>query len=263
MPRRKPTPTPGPFLLHAELLPDRVAHPDRFPYTLPAVRGLGRLAFHPKVTFFVGENGSGKSTVLEAMAVGLGLNPEGGSRNFNFNTHASHSRLDEALRVAKSHRHPADSYFLRAESYFNVASEIERLDKDPHGGGRIIDAYGGRSLHEQSHGESFFALFRNRFRGCGLYLLDEPEAALSPTRQLQFLATLHDYCGRGSQFVIATHSPLILAYPDATIFRFGPEGIAPVAYTETEHYLVTRGFLANPERALRELFGTDGEPVVS
>jgi len=250
MARRKPTPTPGPFLLHAEVLPERVAHPDRFPYTLPAVRGLGRLAFHPKVTFFVGENGSGKSTVLEALAVGLGLNPEGGSHNFNFATRASHSRLDEALRVAKSHRHPADSYFLRAESFFTVATEIERLG--------VIGGYGGRSLHEQSHGESFFALFQHRFGGCGLYLLDEPEAALSPTRQLQFLATLHDYCARGSQFVIATHSPLILAYPDATIFRFGAEGVAPVAYTETEHYLVTRGFLANPERALRELFG--GEP---
>lgn len=253
MPRRKPTPTPGPFLLHAELIPDRVAHPDRFPYTLPAVRGLGRLAFHPKVTFFVGENGSGKSTVLEALAVGLGLNPEGGSRNFNFRTRASHSRLDEALRVAKSHRAAADSFFLRAESYFNVATEIERLDEGP--GNKIIDSYGGKSLHEQSHGESFFALFRHRFRGCGLYLLDEPEAALSPTRQLHFLATLHDYCRRGSQFVIATHSPLILAYPAATIYRFGPDGVAPVAYTETEHFLVTRGFLANPERTLRELLG--------
>ncbi|HEX4613643.1 MAG TPA: AAA family ATPase, partial [Urbifossiella sp.] len=236
MPRRKPTPTPGPFLLHVELLPDRVTQPDRFPYTLPAVRGLGSLAFHPKVTFFVGENGSGKSTVLEALAVGIGLNPEGGSRNFNFATRASHSRLDEALRVAKTHRQAADSYFLRAESYFNVATEIERLDKDG-GGPPIIDSYGGVPLHEQSHGESFFALFRHRFRPCGLYLLDEPEAALSPTRQLQFLATLHAYCRQGSQFVIATHSPIILAYPDATIYRFGPDGLNPVAYTETEHYL--------------------------
>jgi predicted ATPase len=257
MPRRKPTPTPGPFLLHAELLPERVTHPDRYPYTLPAVRGLGKLAFHPKVTFFVGENGSGKSTVLEALAAGIGLNPEGGSRNFNFATRASHSRLDEALRVAKSHCQAADSYFLRAESYFNVATEIERLDRDG-GGPPIISYYGGVSLHEQSHGESFFALFRHRLRGCGLYLLDEPEAALSPTRQLQFLATLHDYCKRGSQFVIATHSPLILAYPDAVIYQFGPDGPRPVAYTETEHYLVTRGFLANPTRTLRELFG-EGE----
>ncbi|MFO0799959.1 MAG: AAA family ATPase [Gemmataceae bacterium] len=257
MPRRKPTPTPGPFLLHAELLPERVVHPDRYPYTLPAVRGLGRLAFHPKVTFFVGENGSGKSTMLEALAVSLGLNPEGGSRNFNFQTRASHSGLEAALRVAKSHRHPADSYFLRAESYFNVATDIERMDRIPSNAPPLILSYGGVSLHEQSHGESFFALFRHRFGGCGLYLLDEPEAALSPTRQLQFLATLHDYCGRGSQFVVATHSPIILAYPDATIYRFGSEGVAPVAYTETEHYLVTRGFLGNPERSLRELFGGD------
>ena len=130
MPRRKPSPTPGPFLLHAELVAERVPRPDRFPYPLPAVRGLGRLAFHPKVTFFVGENGSGKSTVLEALAVAVGLNPEGGSRNFKFATRASHSRLDEALRVARSHRQPAASYFLRAESYYNVATEIERLDED-------------------------------------------------------------------------------------------------------------------------------------
>jgi predicted ATPase len=262
MPRRKPAPSPGPFVLHAEVIAERVAHPDRYPHTLPAVRGLGRLAFHPKVTFFVGENGSGKSTVLEALAVGLGLNPEGGSRNFNFATRASHSRLDEALRIARSHRHPTDSYFLRAESYFNVASEIERMDRIRSNSPPIIKSYGGVSLHEQSHGESFFALFRNRFGGCGLYLLDEPEAALSPTRQLQFLATLHDYCRRGSQFVIATHSPIILAYPDATIYRFGADGVNAVAYTETEHYLVTRGFLANPARTLRELFG-EGDPLAT
>ena len=258
MARKRPS-TPGPYLVRLELLRERIPDARRFPYSLPAVRHLTTLAFHPKVTFLVGENGSGKSTLLEAVAVACGLNPEGGSRNFNFNTRASHSRLDEALRIARSHRHPADSYFLRAESYFNVATEIERLDEGPNG--ELIQRYyGGRSLHEQSHGESFFALFRHRFRGCGLYLLDEPEAALSPTRQLQFLAVLHDYCRRGSQFVIATHSPLILAYPDATIYRFGTEGIAPVAYTETEHFLVTRGFLANPARSLRELFGENEGP---
>ena len=137
-----------------------------------------------------------------------------------------------------------------------MASEIERLDKDPEfdpsyiKGPRIIDAYGGTSLHEQSHGESFFALFRNRFRENGLYLMDEPEAALSPKRQLEFLALLHDYCTRGCQFVIATHSPIIMAYPDSVIYVFGNEGIRQVPYTETEHYLVTRGFLSNPQRTL-------------
>jgi predicted ATPase len=249
---RKRKSTPGPYLIHLELLRDRIPDPDRFPYNLPAVRELTTLPFHPKVTFLVGENGSGKSTLLEAVAVTCGLNPEGGSRNFNFATGASHSPLDECVRLSKAIATPGDSYFLRAESFYNVASEIERLDREP-GGPPIIGAYGGKSLHEQSHGESFFALFRNRFRHHGLYLMDEPEAALSPKRQLQFLALLHDYVQRGGQFVIATHSPIIMAYPDARIYLLDGEGIREVAYTETEHYLVTRGFLSSPQRSLAVL----------
>lgn len=256
MGRRKAKSSPGPYLLHAKLLPERVVAPDQLPYCLPSIRNLGTLLFHPKVTFFVGENGSGKSTLLEAIAVEIGLNPEGGSRNFNFATRASHSRLDEALRLAKSIAISRDSYFLRAESFYNVASEIERLDKEP-GGAPIMGAYGGRSLHEQSHGESFFALFQNRFRDNGLYLLDEPEAALSPSKQLEFLALLHDYCARGCQFVIATHSPIIMAYPEAVIYVFGNEGIRQVPYAETEHYLVTRGFLSNPQRSMAVLFADE------
>jgi predicted ATPase len=246
MARRKRPPSPGPYLLHAELLRDRITNARKFPYCLPAVRGLDGLPFHPRVTFFVGENGSGKSTLLEAIAVGCGLNPEGGSRHFNFATRPSHSMLDGALRLAKSHRVASDSYFLRAESFYNVATEIEQI-------GGILNAYGGVSLHEQSHGESFFALFQHRFRGCGLYLMDEPEAALSPKRQLQFLAILHDYCTRGSQFVIATHSPIIMAYPDAWIYVFEQKGIRQVPYTETEHFLVTRGFLSSPKKSLEVL----------
>ena len=253
---RKVKSGPGPYLLHLELLRDRVPDAGRFPYCLPAVRGLTTLPFHPKVTFLVGENGAGKSTLLEAVAVGCGLNPEGGSRNFNFATRASHSALGDCLRLARTLTRPADSYFLRAESFYNVASEIERLDKEP-GGGRVIDAYGGTSLHEQSHGESFFALFRHRFRANGLYLLDEPEAALSPTRQLEFLALLHGYVKAGGQFVIATHSPMILAYPDARIYRLDAAGVREVAYTDTDHYRVTRGFLSNPGRTLRDLFGDE------
>lgn len=259
MARKKRPNDPGPYLVHLELLRDRIPDTSRFPYTLPAIRGLTRLPFHPKVTFLVGENGSGKSTLLEALAVACGLNPEGGSRNFNFATRASHSQLDEALRLARTPALPPDSYFLRAESYFNVATEIERLDSDTDerltGGGPIIDAYGGKSLHEQSHGESFFALFRHRFRGRGLYLLDEPEAALSPKRQLQFLAILHEYVLDGGQFMIATHSPIIMAYPDARIYQLDDDGIREVAYTDTEHYLLTRRFLGNPQRSLAELFG--------
>jgi predicted ATPase len=205
------------------------------------------------VTFLVGENGTGKSTLLEALAVGSGLNPEGGSRNFRFATRASHSRLDECLRLARAPAVPGDSYFLRAESFYNVATEIERLDSEP-GGPKIIGAYGGVSLHERSHGESFFALFKSRFRDHGLYLLDEPEAALSPTRQLEFLGLLHDYCRRGCQFVIATHSPIVMAYPDAAIYVLAADGIRETAYTDTEHYLVTRGFLSNPRRTLDTLF---------
>ncbi|VTU00488.1 atpase aaa : SMC domain protein OS=Pectobacterium carotovorum subsp. carotovorum (strain PC1) GN=PC1_1155 PE=4 SV=1: AAA_29: AAA_21 [Gemmataceae bacterium] len=244
MARRRKS-TPGPYLLHLEVLRDRIADPNRYPFNLPAVRGLARLPFHPKVTFLVGENGSGKSTLLEAVAVGYGLNPEGGSRNFNFATRASHSALGDAVRLAKTISHPGDSYFLRAESFFNVATEIERLG--------VGQAYGGVSLHEQSHGESFFALFQNRFADNGLYLLDEPEAALSPKRQLQFLALLHGYVRRGGQFVIATHSPIILAYPDALIYQLDARGVRKVAYTDTEHYLLTRGFLSNPQRSLDEL----------
>ncbi len=250
MARKRPG-KPGPFLMHVELLRERIANPEQYPFSLPVVRHLARLEFHPKVTFFVGENGSGKSTLLEAIAIECGLNPEGGSRNFNFATRESHSELHQFLRVAKYPTLASDSYFLRAESYFTVASEIERLG--------VTGGYGGASLHEQSHGESFFALFRNRFRSNGLYFLDEPEAALSPRRQLEFLAMLHDYVQRGGQFVIATHSPIIMAYPDARIYSFGSDGIRAVNYTETEHYLITRGFLGNPARSLAELLKADAK----
>ena len=238
------------------MLRDRIPDATKFPYTLPVVRGLDTFAFHPKVTFLVGENGSGKSTLLEAIAVALRLNPEGGSRNFNFATRASHSTLDECIRLARTAAR-GDSYFLRAESYFNVASEIERLDSEPGGGPPIIASYGGKSLHEQSHGESFFALFKKRFRNHGLYLLDEPEAALSPKRQLEFLGVLHNYVKGGAQFVIATHSPIIMAYPDACIHLLDETGMREVAYTETDHYLVTRGFLSNPKRTLSVLMNEE------
>ncbi|MGL6073843.1 MAG: AAA family ATPase [Fimbriiglobus sp.] len=178
---------PGPFLLHAELLPERIPDRSEYPFNLPALRGFSKFDFHPKVTFLVGENGAGKSTLLEAFAVAFGLNPEGGSQNFHFNTRASHSHLCDALRLAKTMKHCGDSYFLRAESYFNLASNIEELDREPSLAPKIIDSYGGVSLHEQSHGESFFALFSHRLREHGMYFFDEPEAALSPRRQLEFL----------------------------------------------------------------------------
>ncbi|MFO1450725.1 MAG: AAA family ATPase [Opitutaceae bacterium] len=243
----------SPYLRRVTLLRDRIDSFDRFPFGLPAIRTLDHLDLHPKVTFLIGENGSGKSTLLEAIAVRLGFNAEGGSRNFRFGTRESHSELHQYLRITKGLKRPRDGYFLRAESFFNVATEIEELDAQPHAGPRIIDSYGGRSLHEQSHGESFLALMVERFGGQGVYLLDEPEAALSPKRQLAVLTRIHDLVNADSQFIIATHSPILMAYPDATIYACGPDGLTPVAYEETDHFRITRDFLANPERMLRVL----------
>lgn len=200
------------YVLHMALRRDIVESFEAYPFCLPAVRSLDKLVLHPNVTFFVGENGSGKSTLLEALAVSLGFNAEGGSKNFHFGTRRSHSELHRYLRVAKGVKRPRDGYFLRAESFFNVATEIEHLDDEPGFDPPIIDSYGGRSLHEQSHGESFFALLMDRFHGRGLYILDEPEAALSPQRQLAVLSRLHDLVLDDSQFVIATHSPILMAY---------------------------------------------------
>ena len=237
------------FLVRATLRREKVPSFADFPFSIPAIGGLDTVEFDHPVTFFVGENGSGKSTLLEAIAVGMRLNPEGGSRNFNFATRESHSSLSDYLRLARSARRIRDSYFLRAESYFNVATQIEELDRGG-GGARIIDSYGGKSLHEQSHGESFFALFMNRLRGNGLYFFDEPEAALSPKRQLAFLSRLHDLVKDGSQFLIATHSPILLAYPDAAIHVLDGGPPRRIDYRDTEHYGVTRTFLNDTERML-------------
>ena len=226
---------------------------ERFPFSLAAVRHLETLALHPAVTFFVGENGSGKSTLLEAIAVACGFNAEGGSKNFRFGTRQSHSELHRHLRVARGSPRPRDGYFLRAESFFNVATEIEKLDAEPGAAPPIGPAYGERSLHEQSHGESFLALLLNRFHGEGLYLLDEPEAALSPSRQLSVITRIHDLVQEKSQFIIATHSPILMAYPDAYIYAFSQKGIQRIAYEDTEHFRVTRDFLSNRQRMLKVL----------
>lgn len=245
------------YLAEIQLKPTAPLAPPEFPFTLPAIRSLARLPLHPNVTFLVGENGSGKSTLLEAIAVGMGFNAEGGSRNFRFATRESHSDLHQHLRLVRGYERPRDGFFLRAESFYNVSSEIERLDEGP-GGPPIIDSFGGKSLHAQSHGESFLTLFMERFRGQSFYMLDEPEAALSPQRQLALLSRLHELVGQRCQFVIATHSPILMAYPNATIYAFGEDGIREIAYEETEHYRVTRDFLANPARMLRVLMG-EGE----
>jgi predicted ATPase len=207
----------------------------RYPFNLPVVRNLEELVFHPKVTFLVGENGSGKSTLIEALAIAWGFNAEGGSRNFRFSTRASHSELHAFVRPVRSVKRARDGFFLRAESYFNVGSQIDELG--------VAGYYGGVSTHEQSHGESFFALFDHRFGGAGLYILDEPEAALSPNRQLSFLARMHELVTEDSQFIIATHSPIILGYPDAWIYQTTASGLERVDYEDTDHFQVTRSFL--------------------
>lgn len=240
------------YVSRVALLRDRVDDFARYPFLLPAIRTLDTIELHPRMTIFVGENGSGKSTLLEAIAVSLGFNAEGGTRNFRFGTRDSHSELHDYLRVSKGFRRPKDGFFLRAESFFNVATEIEERDKGL-GGPPIIDSYGGRSLHEQSHGESFLALLTERFGGKGIYLLDEPEAALSPQRQLAVLSRIHDLILDDSQFIMATHSPILMAYPDALIYQCDAEGMRPIAYEDTEHYQVMRGFLMHPQRMLDTL----------
>lgn len=248
--KKRPAPL-GPHLRSVELLRDKIRSFDDFPFSLPAVRNLHTLEFHPKVTFLVGENGSGKSTLLEGLAVACDLNPEGGSRNFKFSTQDTHSALHIFLRLNRSPILPNDSYFLRAETFYNVASEIDRLG--------VQRYYGGKSLHDQSHGEAFFTLFTERFSGRSLYLLDEPEAALSPNRQLSFLTLLHDYCKQDCQFVIATHSPLIMAYPDAWIYSLDGGAVQRIAYEDTEHFRVTHSFLNRTKKMLGILLGDQPE----
>jgi len=246
------------LFLQAVTLRRTVANRTDYPYSLPAIRELGTLELLTPVTFFVGENGSGKSTLLEALAVGYGLNPEGGTKHVRFATRSSHSDLHKSLVLAKARVAPTDSYFLRAETFYNLASVIEDpTDRRAYD----LETFGGRSLHDQSHGESFLALVLQRLRGNGLYFFDEPEAALSPARQLALLAAMHQLVARHSQFIIATHSPILLGYPGATIYLFGPHRPMPIAYHETEHYQITKAFLEHPDRMLRELLRDEGTPA--
>jgi predicted ATPase len=217
-----------------------------YPWDLPVVRGLADgLALHPAVTYLIGENGSGKSTLLEGLAVAAGMNPEGGSSNFAFATRESHSPLHDAIRLIRGARRPRTDFFLRAESLFTAASYVEGL------GERALIPFGGRSLHEQSHGEAFLAVLINRFGPDGFYVLDEPEAALSAQNCLR---RVHELAGQGSQFVIATHSPIVLAYPGATILACTDAGLEEVAYDDAEAVRLTRGFLESPHAFVRALF---------
>ena len=219
---------------------------------IPSLKSFQGIKIEKPVTFFVGENGSGKSTLLEAIAIALGLNPEGGSKNFNFATKETHSELGKLLEIARGSRREEDGFFLRAESFYNLATEVEELNGS--GFSSLYDSYGGKSLHDQSHGESFRSLILNRFRPRGIYLLDEPEAALSPTSQMSLLCIIDELVKKDTQFIIASHSPIILAYPNADIYEFSEAGIEKKPYKETESYSVTKAFLDDPERMMNFLF---------
>jgi predicted ATPase len=225
---------------------DRLAaYGDRYPFTVPVVRDLEEIVFESQVTFLIGENGSGKSTLIEALALACGFKAEGGSKHFQYETAEDESELHEILDVVRGHKRPADAYFLRAESFFNVATEIERRGLESY--------YGGTSLHRMSHGESFFTLLNDRLLGGGLYIFDEPEAALSPTRQMAMLTRMHELVLDASQLIIATHSPILLAYPGAQILEISEGELRRVAYEETEHFTVTRQFFQQREKMLRIL----------
>lgn len=238
------------YLLRARIAWDRVKDRDGYPYSLPAVAGLDDLEFHPKVTFFVGENGSGKSTLIEALAVAWGFNAEGGTRNHRASSRPSHSDLHEILKLVRSPRRSKQGFFLRAESLYNIATEIDDIG--------YLDTYGGKSLHAQSHGEAFWSLLEHKFSGNALYILDEPEAALSPSRQMSMLVRMHDLIAENSQFIIATHSPILMAYPDAWIYQIGSKGLERVAYEDTEHYEVTRNFLNRHQSIIAQLLDSAG-----
>lgn len=233
------------YLKKLTLLRDNISSDKAYPFSIPSLKNLDTLTFTSNITFFVGENGSGKSTLLEAIAYGCGFNTAGGGRNNTYHVPSSEAVLGEYIRLSWNPK-VTNGFFLRSESFFEFASHIDDLG--------VYGPYGGKSLHHQSHGESFFSLFLYRFGGSkGIYLLDEPEAALSPARQLAFLQILKELEGR-SQFIIATHSPIIMAYPGAQILNFDSCPVEEIDYEATDHYLITKGFFDNKDLYLRKLF---------
>ncbi|MBQ9012232.1 MAG: AAA family ATPase [Bacilli bacterium] len=226
---------------------DLVEDQNRYPFNIPVVNKLNELKFTKPVTFLVGENGMGKSTLIEAIAVALKLNPEGGTQNFSFKTTDTHSNLSDYIRIYKSGNNPKIKFFLRAESFYNVASEIKRLVEEDNFVS-LYNSYGG-NLHECSHGEAFIKLVKNRFEGDGLYILDEPEAALSPSRQMSLLCLIDDLVKKGSQFIISTHSPILLSYKNSSIYDLNND-FKETNYKDTDIYKTYKMFLDDPDRML-------------
>lgn len=250
-----------PFLTNVSLSSDAPEDSDEYPLGIPAIRDLREtmLRFHPKCTFLVGENGSGKSTLLEGIADRWGYSREGGSRTRNLYAQELWSDLGPMLYLnRKPGCNPMDGFFLRAESFFNFATMLDEFEEDIDTADGYF-SYGGKSLHAQSHGESFLTLFKMRFHGDGVYILDEPEAALSPQRQLAFLVRMNDLIKDNSQFIIATHSPILLGYPDATIYELDEFGIKEIAYEQSQPYQITSRFLKDRERMLDYLLNDDDE----
>lgn len=236
------------FLREIIKLNDRIHNHDQHPFNIPTVRGLSRIPLNRNVTFFVGENGSGKSTLLEAIAYQCGFNTAGGSRNNQYELDSSDAQLGDYIRLSWMPK-VSQGFFLRAETFYNFASHIDLIAAEHPS---IYDAYGGKSLHKQSHGESFLSLFNNRFGKRGIYLLDEPEAALSPQRQIQFLSIIHEL-QKSAQLIIATHSPILMGYPLADIYNFDTCPPSLISYKETDQYQVTRRFLENRDFYLKEI----------
>ena len=242
------------------LLRERIADPTVYPFSVPAIASLTRLDFHSRVIFFAGENGTGKSTLLEAIAAHIGFGREGGNRNFNFETSGSSRAtepLSRALRLSFDKR-TGEGFYFRAESLFNVATHLDELDSQDTGGLLllpVLDSYGGISLHSRSHGETFFTVLDHKFRRSGLFLLDEPEAALSPQRQLSFLILIHDTLRdhKDAQFIISTHSPILLGYPGAQIISFD-DALHEIPYEKTASMQIVRRFTTDRENFLDELF---------
>ncbi len=240
------------YLKSCKVLQDTIPNKQMYPFNIPSLQDLYELEFPTNVTFFVGENGSGKSTLLEAIADRCDFNTAGGGRQNLYDVHKAESSLGEYIRLSWMPK-ISNGFFLRSETFYQFASHIDLLE-DP----RKYNAFGGKSLHHQSHGESFLALFMNRFNGKAIYLLDEPEAALSPTRQLSLLKIIKDL-EHEAQFIIATHSPILLGYPNATIYSFDDGEIESIRYEDTIHYIVTKRFLDAPQSILRELFDEERE----